>query len=256
MLHTLHPHLTTPTLLSTPADATRREHRNSETPSLCRHTDTARLCACAAPRDLYSVATYRSCVVRSSDTDQVKQKGRLFYYALVRACFLVLRRTFPPLGAMNVPLTDSRGLFIYRELMNREQSAAGNWHLKYGPEALMQTPDPSSMVNLGNFQKLASVPMPLEMQLKAIQKEHQSQKLNVQAYEKSVYPQSSDAPVSELSVKFYGEAAWHSKPKATPAPATYEPYKAPIKEANRRRWDVDRIQYVRESLGPAHQKVV
>ena len=63
---------------------------------------------------------------------------------------------------MNVPLSDTIGLHIYRELMHREGRCAANWHVNYGPEALQKSPDPEAMVNLGLFSKFASVPMPLD----------------------------------------------------------------------------------------------
>ena len=65
---------------------------------------------------------------------------------------------------MNVPLSDTIGLHIYRELMHREGRCAANWHVNYGPEALQKSPDPEAMVNLGLFSKFASVPMPLDVQ--------------------------------------------------------------------------------------------
>ena len=46
---------------------------------------------------------------------------------------------------MNVPLQDSIGLRIYRELMNREFRSAGEWHRNYGPDALQRAPDPMTM---------------------------------------------------------------------------------------------------------------
>ena len=61
---------------------------------------------------------------------------------------------------MNVPLTDGIGLRIYKELMHRESNCAAMWHVNYGPEALQKPPDPAMMMNLGQFTKRASVPMP------------------------------------------------------------------------------------------------
>lgn len=154
---------------------------------------------------------------------------------------------------MNVPLYDAIGLRIYRELMHREGRAAADWRRNYGPEAIAQPPDPSMMVNLGKFSKFASVPMPLDVQLKAIKAERAIQVGEVDAYEKSTFPTRSDVPVSELSVKFYGEGAWHTQSKTDQAaPATYEAWKAPDARWTKRRWDVERIQYVREGLAPAH----
>ena len=65
---------------------------------------------------------------------------------------------------MNVPLTDGIGLRIYKELMHRESNCAAMWHVNYGPEALQKPPDPAMMMNLGQFTKRASVPMPLDVQ--------------------------------------------------------------------------------------------
>ena len=73
------------------------------------------------------------------------------------------RRTVPPgtdapvrlqIRKMNVPLYDSTGLRVYRELMHRENSCAANWHVQYGPEALQRPPDLNAMMNLGKFAKV------------------------------------------------------------------------------------------------------
>lgn len=59
--------------------------------------------------------------------------------------------------------------------------------------------------------------------------------------------------MSAMSVKVWGDAAWHSQPKkAEGAPATFSPYEPPPNRWTKRRWDVDRILHVREGLGPAH----
>jgi len=154
---------------------------------------------------------------------------------------------------MNVPLNDAIGLRIYRELMHRESNCSATWQLNFGKEALSKAPPPETMINLGKFSKFSAVPMPLAMQLEAIKKEGRVQAAEVDRYEKRVYPSKSDLPISELSIKYYGDAAFHSKPKTSPgAPSTYEPYAPPPPQWTKRQWDVDRIQYVREGLGPAH----
>ena len=79
----------------------------------------------------------------------------------LRCCVSKRRKTS---SAMNVPLSDTIGLHIYRELMHREGRCAANWHVNYGPEALQKSPNPEAMVNLGLFSKFASVPMPLDVQ--------------------------------------------------------------------------------------------
>jgi len=154
---------------------------------------------------------------------------------------------------MNVPLYDTIGLQIYRELMKRESEGAANWHVNYGKEALQKAPDASKMINLGKFSKFASVPMPLDVQLKAIRAERQKETDRVAAYEKQVYPTKSEHPVSELSLRWYGDAAWHTQPKQEAgAPSTYTAYEPKAVRWNRRVWDVDRVQYVHEGLLPAH----
>ena len=63
--------------------------------------------------------------------------------------------------------------------------------------------------------------------------------------------------MSELSVDIWGKKAWHSQPeknngKGTPAP--YQTYVTPPFNRggwSKRRWDVDHIQHVQETLGPA-----
>ena len=115
------------------------------------------------------------------------------------------------LSIMNVPLTDSLGLCIYRELMHREQNALATWHLTYGPEAINKAPNPDSMLNMGKFSKISSMPMPLSVQLQSVKAERRAQSAKITRYERSIYPQRSDVPVSESSVKIFGNAAWHSQ---------------------------------------------
>ena len=193
---------------------------------------------------------------------------------------------------MNVPLTDAIGLHIYRELMHREARCAAGWHENYGPEAILKPPNPEMMVNLGLFSKRASVPMPLEVQrasplrrrtaqplceplspvaplallahrlaplrvllitVRELRRERSVQAANITRFEKATYPHRTDAPVSEMSVKIYGEAAWHSQPKkGNGAPATYAPPQPPANRWTKRKWDVDRMQHVQEGLGPVH----
>ena len=183
---------------------------------------------------------------------------------------------------MNVPLSDTIGLHIYRELMHREGRCAANWHVNYGPEALQKSPDPEAMVNLGLFSKFASVPMPLDVQracsltetvnarpcpnpllsaltvcatlciaVRELRKEAAVQKGNMSKYEKSVYPMESDVPVSELSVKYFGEKVWHTQKKTTPAPCTYKPWEPPFTPWKKRMWDVDHQLHTQEPLGAA-----
>jgi len=154
---------------------------------------------------------------------------------------------------MDVPLYDATGLRIYRELMHRETKCAADWHRNYGPEALQRVPDPITMLNLGKFSKFQSMPMPLDVQLRELRKEKRAQSAKVTRYEKATYPQRSDIPVSETSVRIWGEKAWHSQPKkGNGAPASFSPYLQPVHKFTRRKWDVDRIQHTRESLGVAH----
>ena len=160
---------------------------------------------------------------------------------------------------MNVPLTDTTGLNIYRELANREDRVAAAWFVNYGPEALQRKPDASVMLNLGKFSKLASVPMPLDVQLRELRKESKLQAEAITTFEKNTFPTLCEKPVSELSVNWFGEKAWHTqKPSPeTPngAPATYkkwEPANPP--KWTKKKWDVDKVQYVRETLGAAHVK--
>lgn len=154
---------------------------------------------------------------------------------------------------MNIPLQDSMGLQIYRELMHRESRCAANWHFEYGPDALQKPPDPNSMINLGKFSKFASVPMPLDVQLRELKKEKAQQAAMISRYEKESFPKESDKPVSQMSVDLWGDAAWHTQPKqAEGAPATYERWQPKPARWYQRKWDVDHMQYVQEGLGPAH----
>ena len=79
------------------------------------------------------------------------------------------------------------------------------------------------------------------------------QAAKVTSYEKSVYPKVTDVPVSELSVKIWGDAAWHSQPKGEAAASSHAPMFPPHGARwTKRRWDVDHIQHVRDPLQVAH----
>ena len=183
---------------------------------------------------------------------------------------------------MNVPIDNSIGLRVYRELMAKEAKGPAVWAMTYGIEALQKPPDPQMLLNLGKFSKYSSMHMPLEVQLQAIRKERNVQTVAVDNYEKRIYPQRSTIPVSEcacwtrlnarsvfssarsfvltaaslpplaVSIKYYGEKAFHSQPKGPGAPCTYKAWEGRHDEWTKRRWDVDHIQWTTEGLGPAH----
>ena len=72
------------------------------------------------------------------------------------------------------------------------------------------------------------------------------------AVTRSSRPPSPAPTYPAVSIKYYGDAAFHSKPKTPGAPATYEAYTPPYAKWTKRKWDVDHIQYTKEGLGPAH----
>jgi len=154
---------------------------------------------------------------------------------------------------MNVSIYDSVGLLVYRELMSRENRCAANWEVNYGPAALQKSPDPQTMMNLGTFAKFASVPMPLEVQLRELQRERKEHNTLIDTVEKKTFPKRSDAPVSQMSVDLWGDKAWHSQPKkAQGAAPTHRPFTAPNPRWAKRQWDVDGMQFVKETVGAAH----
>lgn len=154
---------------------------------------------------------------------------------------------------MNVPLYDATGLRIYRELMGRETRCATSWHSNYGPEALQRTPDPTLMQNLGKFEKYSSVPMPLDVQLRALKQERRAQSAKTTRFEQATFPQYSTLPVSQLSVDIWGNAAWHSQPKQeSGAAASNVPSSLPSHRWTKRTWSIDHVSYLNESLRPAH----
>ena len=118
-------------------------------------------------------------------------------------------------------ISTSAGLSVYRELMGREQRSGLDWELNYGKDALMKTPDPQMMLNLGKFAKFSAVPLPLGSQLEALQRERNTQNASINRYEQQIFPFKSQVPVSELSVKYYGDDAWHSQPKTSGAPSSF-----------------------------------
>ena len=108
-------------------------------------------------------------------------------------------RSIHPADRMNVPIDNSIGLRVYRELMAKEAKGPAVWAMTYGIEALQKPPDPQMLLNLGKFSKYSSMHMPLEVQLQAIRKERNVQTAAVDNYEKRIYPQRSTIPVSECA---------------------------------------------------------
>ena len=96
-------------------------------------------------------------------------------------------------------------------------------------------------------------PLPLRpAAVRALKKEKAIQAAEIAKYENETYPTVTDIPVSETSVKIFGESAWHTQPKKDAgAPPTYVPPEHPQWEWTKRRWDVDHIQHVQEGLGIA-----
>ena len=90
--------------------------------------------------------------------------------------------------------------------------------------------------------------------VRELRKEKRAQSAKITRYEKATYPKVTDIPVSEASVKIWGEKAWHSQTKAGDgAASSYTPWWTPPPTRwTKRRWDVDHMQHVREGLGPAH----
>ena len=51
------------------------------------------------------------------------------------------------------------------------------------------------MQNIGKFEKFASVPMPLEVQLRMLRANRQKQKAEIQAFEQKWFPKHATHPV-------------------------------------------------------------
>lgn len=97
--------------------------------------------------------------------------------------------------------------------------------------------------------------MPLDVQLRELQKERRAQTAEGTRFEKATFPTRTELPVSELSVQIWGDKAWHSQSKkAMGALPTHKPLHPPEPRWSRKMWDVDHMQYVRETLGSAHVK--
>ena len=92
------------------------------------------------------------------------------------------------------------GLQVYRELVNRELRSVAQWERQYGKAALLRQPDPREMQNLGKFEKFASMPMPLEVQLKMLQQQRKKQAAEIAEFERKTFPTHATYPVSALSV--------------------------------------------------------
>ena len=209
---------------------------------------------------------------------------------------------------MNVPLTDSTGLNIYRELMHREERSAASWYsncerassntnevwsrfcaawltclclLQMDQRHFTRSPTRRSCSTWANLQNIPAFPCrwmfrcvepPMCVlhsccilsefrccscwQLRELQKERATQAVKTRSFERVTFPKETDIPVSEMSVGVWGEDAWHSQkpPTKNPggAPATYKPFEPPYTRWSKKKWDVDKMQYVREGLGPAH----
>ncbi|KAL1499425.1 hypothetical protein AB1Y20_011630 [Prymnesium parvum] len=158
----------------------------------------------------------------------------------------------------NVPLGHAMGLRVHRELIGREMRAAAEWENLYGNEALTRHPDASQLQNLGKFEKLASMPMPLEVQLRMLQAQRVAQAATISKFEGRTYPHKAAYPVSALSVSIFGDAAWHSQRpdgrKPPGHPGSYEPLPCPQLDPfnTMRRFNVNGTCFHRVSMGAAH----
>jgi len=160
-------------------------------------------------------------------------------------------------GSMNVPLHNDIGLRVYRELVSRELRSVANWDKNYGTEALQRSPDANEMQNLGKFEKFASMPMPLDVQLRMLQAQRRKQRAEIEAYERKTFPKKAIYPVSALSVSIYGDAAYHAqKPDSRyPGghPGSYVPlYQSQPPEHGFNRFNCNQTLFERVSMGGAH----
>lgn len=158
----------------------------------------------------------------------------------------------------NVPLGQVMGLRVHRELIGREMRAVGAWEELYGNEALVKKRDVKLLQNLGKFEKLASMPMPLEVQLRMLRAQRMMQAQEISNYEKKTYPTRATYPVSAVSVSIFGEGAWHKqRPDGrTPPghPGSYRPMEfteaAPYNMT--KRFNVNGTSYERVCMSPLH----
>ena len=174
---------------------------------------------------------------------------------------------------MNTNISTSAGLNVYRELINRESAGNAHWHQEFGIEAQMKELDPQKLVTLGGFQAAVSVPLPLTLQLFALQKERRKTLREGRQMEEKMQPFLSPIPISQPSVDIFGEKAYTQRPNSTPSsdgrPVTsvgmiralqgrtgppHSRGKANVVDPVRltKRYNIDGTYFNREQVGPAH----
>eukprot|EP00965_Chrysotila_dentata_P223910 6193874-Pleurochrysis_carterae.AAC.1 len=121
---------------------------------------------------------------------------------------------------MNIPRDNTMGLLAYRELLQRERNSGLVWESHYGRETLLAGPRAADMLNVGKFERLKAMPMPLDLQLKQIYATRAKQILELQSLARQTDLKLAGYAVSEASVNVFGKQAWHT-------PARAQPFKSP-----------------------------
>ena len=173
---------------------------------------------------------------------------------------------------MNTNIGTSAGLSVYRELINKETAGNANWHHYFGFDAQLKAAkgeqDPRRLITVNGLEAAVSLPMPLSMQLFALQRERLKIARDGKVMEETIQPFKSKIPVSQTSIDLFGEEkAYQQRPSSQrsqrPASAAGWSLKGaphsrgPANQLNPRRhkaWDIDRMYFNREPVGPAHPR--
>jgi len=173
---------------------------------------------------------------------------------------------------MNTNIGTSDGLNVYRELINKEAAGNANWHHYFGFDAQLKAArgeqDPRRLITVNGLEAAVSLPMPLTMQLFALQRERLKVAREGKIIEETIQPLRSNLPVSQTSIDLFGEnEAYKNRPNSQrsqrPASAaTWSLKGAPHSRgpANQldprlsKAWGIDRTYFYREPVGPAHPR--
>lgn len=124
----------------------------------------------------------------------------------------------------------------------------------------------AKLVTVAGLEKAVSLPMPLELQLFALQRERARVTREGKAMEETIQPFLSRIPISQPSVDIWGSKAYTQRPNSAPqskpstspgtslrgAPHSRGPGNVTHPVRLTKQWAIDHNYFKRESIGPAH----
>ena len=173
---------------------------------------------------------------------------------------------------MNTDIGTSAGLGVYRELVNRESSGNTNWHINYGIDAQLKAAsgqaDPQKLITVNGLEAAVSLPMPLAVQLFALQHERRKLDKEGKVLEEKIQPFLSKLPVSAASYEIWGERAYTQRPNSQRSERPASAATWSLKGAPHSRGPANQLHLPdskrpgtsigaiwREPVGPAHSRV-